>query len=82
MELLKNELLAKVPNSSENELRNTLLNHEKFSNEKDILVGKISENRTKLELRNQILQELEKTRKKTLSQFLVIFNICSMFLVP
>lgn len=69
LELLKNELLAKVPNSSENELRNTLLNHEKFSNEKDILVGKISENRTKLELRNQILQELEKTRKKTLSQF-------------
>ena len=69
LEALKRELLAKVPNSSENELRNTLLNHEKYSNEKDVLVGKISENKTKLELKNLVLQELDTTRKKTLSQF-------------
>lgn len=69
LESLKSELLAKVPSLSENELLNTLLNHEKYSNEKDVLIGKISENRTKLQLKNKDLQELEITRRKTLSQF-------------
>ena len=65
----KKDLLAKIPNISENELKNIRLNHEKYSNEKDILVGKIGENRTKLENKDTYLQELHTTRNKTLSQF-------------
>ena len=69
LETTKSELMTKVPNLSENELKSTLLTHEKYIQEKDILVSKISENRTKSEMKNINLQELEKTRRKTLSQF-------------
>lgn len=69
LETEKKDLLAKIPNISESEIKNIRLNHEKYSNEKDILVGKIGENKTKLENKNTYLQELHKTRNKTLSQF-------------
>lgn len=69
LEITKSELVAKVPNLSEHELKSILLTHEKYIEEKDNLVSKISENRTKLEMKNFNLQELEKTRRKTLSQF-------------
>jgi len=69
LEAMKTDLLSKVPNLSEEELKNILLKHEQYGNEKDILVGKISENRTKLEMKNTIVQDLYKKRKNTLSQF-------------
>jgi hypothetical protein len=61
--------LAKVPNISENELKDIRLNHEKYSNEKDKLVEQIGKNNTKLEGKKTELDELHKTRNKTLSQF-------------
>lgn len=69
LETEKKDLLAKVPNISEAELKDIRLNHEKLGNEKDILVGKIGENKTKLENKNIYLQELHITRNRTLSQF-------------
>lgn len=69
LEIEKKDLLTKIPNITENELKNIRINHEKYSNEKDILVGKIGENKTKLENKNNLLQELYTTRNKTLSQF-------------
>ncbi|MDY0143936.1 MAG: AAA family ATPase [Bacteroidales bacterium] len=69
LEIEKKDLLTKIPNITENELKNIRINHEKYSNEKDILVGKIGENKTKLENKNNLLQELHTTRNKTLSQF-------------
>lgn len=69
LETEKKDLLAKVPNTSESELKNIRLNHEKYQNEKDILVGKIGENKTKLDSKNKYLQTLHITRNKTLSQF-------------
>ncbi len=65
----KNVLLAKVPNLSESELMNIRLNHEKYCKEKDTLISKISENKTKHENKTNHLQELLKTRNKTLAQF-------------
>ena len=65
----KKELLGKAHNLTEDELRNIRLLHEKYSNEKDTLVGRISENRTHQEMKNVILSDLEKKRKNTLAQF-------------
>ncbi|KAA6336920.1 hypothetical protein EZS27_014962 [termite gut metagenome] len=69
LEIEKNELLARVPNISENELKNIRINHENYSNEKDKLVEQIGKNNTKLEGKKAELDELHKTRNKTLSQF-------------
>jgi DNA sulfur modification protein DndD len=65
----KQELLAKIPNISETDLTNIRINHEKYSNEKDTLVSNISENETKLKLKNLNLEELNQTRRSTYAQF-------------
>lgn len=69
LELEKKDLLAKIPNISENELKNIRLKHEEYSKEKDSLVGKIGENKTKLDSKDIYLKELIETRKRMLSQF-------------
>lgn len=69
LEIEKKDLLAKIPNISENELKNIRLKHEEYSKEKDILVSKIGENETKLKSKNTYLEELNQTRKSTYSQF-------------
>ena len=63
------ELMAKIPNISEEELKNIRFNHDKYSTEKDILLSKITENTIRLVERNNQLQDLIKTRTKTLSQY-------------
>lgn len=65
----KKDLLVKVPNLSENELKDIRGKHKELCDEKDILVDQIGKNFIKLELKNNELQELHKTRNKTLSQF-------------
>ncbi len=69
LETEKKELMAKIPNVSEEELKNIRSNHDQYSREKDILVSKIAENTIKLENKNTSLQELQKTRVKTLAQY-------------
>lgn len=69
LETEKKDLLAKVPNISESDLKNIRLKHEEYSKEKDILVGNIGENGTILESKNIYLEELNQTRKSTYSQF-------------
>ena len=69
LEVYKKELLDKVTSLSENELKNVLSNHEKFTQERDELVTNISENKTRLEWKMLEVLELEKTRRKTLAQF-------------
>jgi len=63
------ELLDKVPNLSKEELREVRICHEQYSNELKTLNTNIGENTTKLTNKNIELQELHKTRNKTLSQF-------------
>jgi DNA sulfur modification protein DndD len=69
LETEKKELMAKIPNVSEEELKNIRSNHDQYSREKDILVSKIAENTIKLENKITSLQELQKTRVKTLAQY-------------
>jgi DNA sulfur modification protein DndD len=65
----KQELLAKVPSISEHDLNNIRRLHEEYNRERDVLVGRIGENTIKLETKKIELEELNKTRIKTLSQF-------------
>jgi len=69
LEIEKKDLLHKIPNISENELKNIRLKHEEYSKEKDILVGKIGENETKLDSKKAYLEELNITQRNTYSQF-------------
>jgi DNA sulfur modification protein DndD len=69
LETEKKDLLARVPNLSESELKNIRLTHDKYSKEKDSLVGNIGENKTKLERKSSDLHELSLKRTKTLAQF-------------
>jgi DNA sulfur modification protein DndD len=63
------EILAKAPNLSADEIKNAVIEHAKYSNEKSELERKIGENNARLESKNTELQESKKTRSKTLSQF-------------
>jgi DNA sulfur modification protein DndD len=69
LETAKKDLLVKIPNISENELKNIRLKHEEYSKERDVLVGKIGENETKLIIKNDHLEGLNQTRRSTYSQF-------------
>jgi len=69
LETEKKELMAKIPNISEEELKNIRFKHDQYSKDKDTLVGKIAENTIKLNGSNSKLQELQKTRTRTLSQY-------------
>jgi len=69
LETEKKELMAKIPNISEEELKNISHNHDRYSIEKDTLVTKIAENKIKLDGKNGHQKELQKTRTKTLSQY-------------
>lgn len=68
-EVEKKDLLSKVPDISENELKNLRKTHSDYTREKDELIRKIGENNARLESKNQYLQELNTTRAKTLAQF-------------
>ena len=65
----KKDLLSKVPEISENELKNLRKTHSDYSREKDELIRRIGENNARLEGKNQELQELKTKRAKTLAQF-------------
>ncbi|PKP28172.1 MAG: hypothetical protein CVU02_01775, partial [Bacteroidetes bacterium HGW-Bacteroidetes-19] len=69
LELQKKDLLLKVPDISENELKNLRKTHYDYSAEKDELTRKIGENNVRLDSKKQDLQELKITRAKTLAQF-------------
>lgn len=65
----KKELLSKIPNISEDDLKNIRINHEQYSREKDQLITQIAQNQYKLENLKSELIECQKTKTKTLSQF-------------
>ncbi len=69
LKIEQKEIMAKIPNITEEELKDIRHNHEKYSYEKDILIGKISENIIKRNTKNIALNEVVKTRVKTLSQY-------------
>ena len=69
LKIEQKEIMSKIPNITEEELKNIRYNHEKYSNEKDILIEKISKNTIKRDGKNIELNEFAKTRIKTLSQY-------------
>jgi DNA sulfur modification protein DndD len=69
LEKVKKDLLSKIPNRSENEVKNIRLEYEKNTIEKENLITKIAENKIKKEFKTAYLQELQTTRNRILSQF-------------
>jgi len=69
LETEKGDLLNSVQNLSESELKNIQHTHETYCLEKDTLVGKIGENKVRLEQLNSNLNENILTRNRTLAQF-------------
>jgi DNA sulfur modification protein DndD len=69
LEKEKIEIIAKIPNTTEDELKNIRIKHEQYTKERDELISKIGENKSKLNIKNDSLSDLQLTRKKTLAQF-------------
>jgi DNA sulfur modification protein DndD len=69
LEKEKMELMAKIPNTTEDELKNIRIKHLEYTKEKDELIGKIGENKSKLDSKNESLSSLQLTRNRTLAQF-------------
>jgi hypothetical protein len=65
----KKDLMSKVPDISENELKNLRKTLSDLTREKEELIKKIGENNARLERKNQEKQELTISRAKTLAQF-------------
>lgn len=69
LEVLKKDLLGRVQNLSEAELKNIVVNFENYRKESDGLIAKISENKTKYKSLITEREDFERRRINTLSQF-------------